>query len=56
MERRVSIAPKAERSVLEKSAATNYTIRRKIIDLVLRLDVSTVRTKQEVGTNEAQNI
>ena len=39
----LSIAPEAERAVLEKSAATNYTTRRKIIDLVLRLDVSTVR-------------
>ena len=39
----LSIAPEAERSVLERAAATNYTTRRKIIDLVLRLDVSTVR-------------
>ena len=39
----LSIAPEKERTVLEKAAATNYTTRRKIIDLVLRLDVSTVR-------------
>ena len=39
----LSIAPEAERSVLERAAATDYTTRRKIIDLVLRLDVSTVR-------------
>ena len=38
----LSIAPEAERTVLEKAAATNYATRRKIIDLVLRLDVSTV--------------
>ena len=39
----LSITPEAERSVLEKAAATNYTTRCKIIDLVLRLDVSTVK-------------
>ena len=39
----LSIAPEKERTVLEKAAVTNYTTRRKIIDLVLRLDVSTVR-------------
>ena len=39
----LSIAPEKERTVLEKAAATNYTTRRKIIDLVLRLDVSTVK-------------
>ena len=39
----ISIAPEAERAVLERAAATNYTTRRKIIDLVLRLDVSTVK-------------
>jgi hypothetical protein len=39
----LSIAPKKERDILTKSAKTNYTIRQKIIDLVIRLDVSTVR-------------
>lgn len=39
----LSLAPEKERTVLEKAAAANYTTRRKIIDLVLRLDVSTVR-------------
>ena len=39
----LSIAPAREREILTRSAETNYTIRRKIIDLVLRLDASTVR-------------
>ena len=39
----LSIAPEAERAVLEKAAATNYTTRCKLIDMTLKLDVSTVR-------------
>ena len=39
----LSIAPEAERAVLEKAAATNYTTRCKLIDITLKLDVSTVR-------------
>ena len=39
----LSIAPTKEREILRKSAAKNYTTKRKIIDLVLKLDVSTVR-------------
>ena len=39
----LSIAPAKEREILRKSAAENYTTKRKIIDLVLKLDVSTVR-------------
>lgn len=31
-----------EKETLERAARTNYTLRKKIIDLVLRLDVSTV--------------
>ena len=38
----LSLAPTPEREILRKSAETNYTTRCKIIDLVLRLDVSTV--------------
>ena len=39
----LSIAPAKEREILRKDAATNYTTKKKIIDLVMRLDVSTVR-------------
>lgn len=39
----LSLAPKAQRDTLTKASATNYTTRQKIIDLVLKLDVSTVR-------------
>ena len=39
----ISIAPEAERSVLERAAAANYTTRCKLIDMTLKLDVSTVR-------------
>ena len=39
----LSIAPEAERSVLERAAATNYTTRCKLIDMTLKLDVSTVK-------------
>ena len=39
----LSIAPAKERAVLEKAAATNYTTRCKLIDMTLKLDVSTVR-------------
>ena len=38
----LSIAPKKEREILEKAARTNYTVRRKIIDLVIKLDARTV--------------
>jgi hypothetical protein len=38
----LSIAPKHEREVLTKAAKTNYTTRRKIIDLVFKLDAKTV--------------
>lgn len=38
----LSLAPTPEREILRKSAETNYATRCKIIDLVLRLDVSTV--------------
>jgi len=39
------LAPKHEREVLTKAAETNYTVRRKIIDLVIKLDTSTVKTE-----------
>lgn len=39
----LSIAPAKEREILAKAAETNYTTRIKIIDLVMRLDVATVR-------------
>jgi len=39
----LSLTPAPEREILQRAAATNYTTRCKIIDLVLRLDVSTVR-------------
>ena len=38
----LSIAPEAERSVLERAASANYTTRCKLIDMTLKLDVSTV--------------
>jgi len=38
----LSIAPKREREVLTEAAKTNYTVRKKIIDLVIRLDTRTV--------------
>ena len=38
----LSLDPAREREILAKSAATNYTTRKKIIDLVLMLDASTV--------------
>jgi hypothetical protein len=38
----LSITPKHEREVLTKAAKTNYTTRRKIIDLVFKLDAKTV--------------
>ena len=34
--------PQKEKQVLENGAKTNYTIRQKIIDLVMKLDVSTL--------------
>lgn len=39
----LSLVPMHEREILSKAAATNITTRKKIIGLVLRLDVSTVR-------------
>jgi hypothetical protein len=39
----LSLAPAKEREILTKSAATNYTTRRKILDLAFRLDTRTVR-------------
>ena len=39
----LSIAPAKVREVLSKEAQTNYTTKQKLIDLVLKLDVSTVR-------------
>jgi len=39
----LSIAPKHEREALTKAAKTNYTTRKKIIDLVFKLDAKTVR-------------
>lgn len=38
----ISIAPVGIRSILTKGVKDNYTTRQKLIDLVLRLDVSTV--------------
>ena len=38
----LSISPAGIRSTLAKGAKDNYTIRKNLIDLVLRLDVSTV--------------
>jgi len=38
----LSIAPASIRNTLERGAKNNYTIRQKLIDLVLRLDTSTV--------------
>lgn len=40
----LSIMPyKKEREILERAAKTNYTTRQKIVELTMRLDVSTVR-------------
>lgn len=41
----LSIAPPAVRATLERGVKENYTIRQKIIDMVFRLDVSTVPGK-----------
>lgn len=41
----LSIAPVGIRATLERGVKENYTIRQKVIDLVFRLDVSTVRGK-----------
>jgi len=38
----LSIAPAYEREILTKAVKTNYSVRLKIIDLVFRLDTSTV--------------
>ncbi len=38
----LSLAPAGIRATLEKGAKSNYTVRQKLIDLVFRLDVSTV--------------
>jgi len=39
----LSIAPAAQREVLKKAVRENYTTRLKLINMVLRLDVSTVK-------------
>lgn len=39
----LSIAPAKQREILARAAETNYTTRIKIIDLVMRLDATTVR-------------
>ena len=39
----LSIAPAKEREILRKSASENYTTKEKIISMVMKLDVSTVR-------------
>ena len=41
----ISIAPAGIRATLERGVKENYTIRLKVIDLVFRLDVSTVKGK-----------
>lgn len=41
----ISIAPAGIRATLECGVKENYTIRQKVIDLVFRLDVSTVKGK-----------
>lgn len=41
----LSIAPPSVRVTLERGVKENYTIRQKVIDLVFRLDVSTVSGK-----------
>lgn len=41
----LSIAPAGIRATLERGVKENYTIRRKVIDAVFRLDVSTVTGK-----------
>lgn len=38
----LSLAPAREREILAQSAAANYTTRKKLIDLALKLDASTV--------------
>lgn len=42
----LSIAPPSVRVTLERGVKANYTIRQKVIDLVFRLDVSTVSGKE----------
>ena len=39
----LSLAPASVRATLAKSAETNYTTRKKLIDLTFKLDTSTVR-------------
>lgn len=39
----LSIAPAKQREILKKAVKENYTTRLKVIDLVLKLDVSTVK-------------
>lgn len=41
----ISLAPAFIRATLERGVKENYTIRKKLIDMVLRLDVSTVPGK-----------
>lgn len=43
----LSIAPAGIRATLERGVKENYTIRRKVIDAVFRLDVSTVSRKAQ---------
>lgn len=44
----LSIAPPSVRATLERGVKENYTIRQKVINLVFRLDVSTVSGKGAV--------
>lgn len=44
----LSIAPSSMRATLERGVKENYMIRQKVIDLVFRLDVSTVSGKGAV--------
>ncbi len=39
----LSIIPAKERDILKKAAKENYTTHQKVIDMVLKLDVSTVK-------------
>lgn len=39
----LSLAPAKERDILKKSVKDNYTTRLKVIDIVLKLDVSSVK-------------
>ena len=39
----LNMAPAKERDILSKAVKTNYTLRIKLLDLVMKLDVSTIR-------------